>query len=129
MVCQWGMSDLGPLSFGEREDLIFLGRELAAHKNFSEHTSELIDGEVKKIIQRAYDQARSLIEANRDKLFKVAEALLEKENLSSDEINALIGTKPKRGEIEPETPAAEKAAQPENEIPAGELKLDKQPES
>jgi cell division protease FtsH len=90
MVCQWGMSDLGPLSFGERDDLIFLGRELAAHKNFSEHTAQLIDAEVKKIIERCYNRARNLIETNRDKLVKIAEALLEKEILSSDEINALI---------------------------------------
>ncbi|MBC7364706.1 MAG: ATP-dependent metallopeptidase FtsH/Yme1/Tma family protein [Candidatus Aminicenantes bacterium] len=90
MVCQWGMSDLGPLSFGERDDLIFLGRELAAHKNFSEHTAQLIDAEVKKIIERCYNQARKLIENNQEKLVKIAEALLEKEILSSEEINALI---------------------------------------
>ncbi|MDY0232225.1 MAG: ATP-dependent zinc metalloprotease FtsH, partial [Candidatus Saccharicenans sp.] len=95
MVCQWGMSDLGPLSFGERDDLIFLGRELTAHKNFSEHTAELIDAEVKKIISRCYDQAKDLIERNRDKLVKVAEALLEKEILSSEEINEIINGKPK----------------------------------
>ncbi|MBC7362031.1 MAG: ATP-dependent metallopeptidase FtsH/Yme1/Tma family protein [Candidatus Aminicenantes bacterium] len=102
MVCQWGMSDLGPLSFGERDDLIFLGRELTTHKNFSEHTAELIDAEVKKIINRCYDQAKSLIENNRDKLIKIAEALLEKEILSSDEINELIKgpSKPKEGGTE-----------------------------
>lgn len=107
MVCQWGMSELGPLSFGERDDLIFLGRELATHKNFSEHTAELIDAEVKKIVSRCYERARELIEKNRDKLLKIAEALLEKEILSSDEINALINGQPKTGketgtEITPE---------------------------
>ncbi|MDI6845421.1 MAG: ATP-dependent zinc metalloprotease FtsH [Candidatus Saccharicenans sp.] len=95
MVCQWGMSDLGPLSFGERDDLIFLGRELAAHKNFSERTAELIDLEVKKIITRCYERAKNLIENNREKLVKIAEALLEKEILSSDEINQLIDGVPK----------------------------------
>ncbi len=95
MVCQWGMSDLGPLSFGERDDLIFLGRELAAHKNFSERTAELIDLEVKKIITRCYERAKNLIENNREKLVKIAEALLEKEILSSDEINQLIDGLPK----------------------------------
>ncbi|MGC8746666.1 MAG: ATP-dependent zinc metalloprotease FtsH, partial [Candidatus Saccharicenans sp.] len=95
MVCQWGMSDLGPLSYGERDDLIFLGRELAAHKNFSEHTAELIDAEVKKIIRHCYERARTLIETNRDKLIRIAEALLEKEILSSDEINQLINGQPK----------------------------------
>lgn len=95
MVCQWGMSELGPLSFGERDDLIFLGRELATHKNFSEHTAELIDAEVKKIISRCYQRARDLIEQNRDRLLQIAEALLEKEILSSDEINELINGQPK----------------------------------
>ncbi len=103
MVCQWGMSELGPLSFGERDDLIFLGRELATHKNFSEHTAELIDTEVKKIINRCYQRARDLIEKNRDRLLKIAEALLEKEILSSDEINELIDGRPKtRPEAGPE---------------------------
>ncbi len=97
MVCQWGMSELGPLSFGERDDLIFLGRELATHKNFSEHTAELIDAEVKKIVSRCYERARALIEKNREKLLKIAEALLEKEILSSDEINELINGQPKTG--------------------------------
>ncbi|MBC7349304.1 MAG: ATP-dependent metallopeptidase FtsH/Yme1/Tma family protein [Candidatus Aminicenantes bacterium] len=97
MVCQWGMSELGPLSFGERDDLIFLGRELAAHKNFSEHTAELIDAEVKKIISRCYQRAKELIENNRDKLLRIAEALLEKEILSSDEINELINGQLKAG--------------------------------
>lgn len=97
MVCQWGMSDLGPLSFGERDDLIFLGRELATHKNFSEHTAELIDAEVKKIVGRCYERAKELIEKNRDKLQKIAEALLDKEILSSDEINQLIDGQPKSG--------------------------------
>ena len=135
MVCQWGMSDLGPLSFGERDDLIFLGRELAAHKNFSEHTAELIDNEVKKIVGKAFDQAKSLIDANRDKLFKIAEALLEKEILSSDEIAALIGSKPGEAQAEPVSSQTETVQQPAEQQPAkpetagGELKLDKQPES
>jgi cell division protease FtsH len=100
MVCQWGMSELGPLSFGERDDLIFLGRELATHKNFSEHTAEMIDVEVKKIITRCYNRAKELIEKNQDKLVKIAEALLEKEILSSEEINELINGQSKQGKTE-----------------------------
>jgi len=90
MVCQWGMSDLGPLTFGERDDLIFLGRDLAVNKNFSEKTSERIDDEVKKIVMRSLHRTQELLEANRDKLIKIAELLLEKESLSSDEINGVI---------------------------------------
>ena len=89
MVCQWGMSDLGPLTFGERDDLIFLGRDLAVNKNFSERTSEMIDEEVKKIINRNFERAQKLLEANKPKLKKIAKLLLEKEVISSDEINAI----------------------------------------
>ncbi len=90
MVCQWGMSDLGPLTFGERDDLIFLGKDLAMHKNFSEKTAEMIDAEVKKIIGRNYNRTKELLEKNKDKLLRVAKALLEKEVLDSDELKAII---------------------------------------
>ncbi|MGQ9672804.1 MAG: ATP-dependent zinc metalloprotease FtsH [Candidatus Aminicenantales bacterium] len=93
MVCQWGMSDLGPLTFGERDDLIFLGRDLAMNKNFSERTAELIDEEVKKIITKSYNRAKELLEKNRSKLVKIAKALLEKEILDSDEIEKIAGLK------------------------------------
>lgn len=98
MVCQWGMSDLGPLTFGERDDLIFLGRDLAMHKNFSEKTSEMIDAEVKKIITHNFDRAKDLLEKNKDKLIKIAEALLDKEVLTSEEIDKILqGTKEAKG--------------------------------
>ena len=90
MVCQWGMSDLGPLTFGERDDLIFLGKDLAMHKNFSEKTAEMIDAEVKKIVSRNYNRTKELLEKNKDKLLKVAKALLEKEVLTSEELEAII---------------------------------------
>jgi cell division protease FtsH len=90
MVCQWGMSDLGPLTFGERDDLIFLGRDLAVNKNFSEKTSERIDEEVKKIILRAFNRTQELLQANREKLVRIAALLLEKEAVGSEEINAII---------------------------------------
>lgn len=93
MVCQWGMSDLGPLTFGERDDLIFLGRDLAMNKNFSERTAELIDVEVKKIITHSFNRTQELLEKNKHKLLKIAKALLEKEVLDSDEIDELAGVK------------------------------------
>ncbi len=91
MVCQWGMSDLGPLTFGERDDLIFLGRDLAVNKNFSEKTSERIDEEVKKIVCRNYERTQQLLEKNKSKLKKIAKLLLEKEVLTSEEIEAVVG--------------------------------------
>lgn len=94
MVCQYGMSDLGPLTFGERDDLIFLGRDLTTHKNFSEKTAQLIDEEVKKIIIRNYNRAKELLEKNKDKLQTIAQTLLEKEVLSSTEIEKLLRGEP-----------------------------------
>jgi cell division protease FtsH len=90
MVCQYGMSDMGPLTFGERDDLIFLGKELAMHKNFSEKTAELIDIEVKKIITRNFERSKNLVEKNGSALKTIAEALLDKEVLSSEEIEDII---------------------------------------
>jgi len=90
MVCLWGMSELGPMAYGERDDLIFLGRDLAMNKNFSERTAELIDEEVKKIIKRCFQRSHDLLEARRDKLIRISELLLEKEVLSSEEIQEVV---------------------------------------
>jgi len=90
MVCQYGMSDLGPLTFGERDDLIFLGKDLAMHKNFSEKTAELIDIEVKKLITRNFERSKELLEKNKTALKRIAKALLDKEVLSSEEVEDLI---------------------------------------
>jgi len=90
MVCQWGMSDLGPVTFGERDDLVFLGKDLAMHKNFSEKTAEMIDAEVKKIINRNFSRTKELLEKHRGKLINVAKALLEKEVLTSEELEEII---------------------------------------
>jgi len=102
MVCQYGMSELGPLTFGERDDLIFLGRDLTMHKNFSEKTSERIDDEVKNIITRNVERAKTIIKTNQGTLVKIAEALLEKEVLTSDEIQMIMQGKP----LIPKKPAA-----------------------
>ena len=110
MVCQWGMSDMGPLTFGERDDLIFLGRDLTTHKNFSEHTSELIDVEVKRIVTRNYQRAQRLLEENRDKLEKISAALLEKESLDHEEIDEIVEGK-KTGEFDKPAPAVEAGGQ------------------
>jgi cell division protease FtsH len=117
MVCQWGMSDLGPLTFGERDDLIFLGKDLAMHKNFSEKTAEMIDEEVRKVINRNYDRTKELLEKNRDKLLNVAKALLDKEVLTSDELEAII--KGKKLVKSKKTPPASKM---NKEKPKKELK-------
>src|SRR5690242_17520037 len=81
MVCEWGMSDLGPLSFGKKEEQIFLGREIAQHRDYSEETAIRIDEEVKRIVSTSYDRARAIIDQHSNALIRVAEALLEREVL------------------------------------------------
>lgn len=94
MVCEWGMSDkLGPLTYGEKQEEIFLGREIGMHRDYSEETARQIDEEVKSIIQKAESIAEEIIRHNLDKLKKLAEKLLEKEILSGDEIDTIIGRK------------------------------------
>jgi cell division protease FtsH len=90
MVCEWGMSSLGPLTFGRQDDMVFLGRELMYHSEYSEETARKIDEEVKKIIDKAYQNTRKIIMNNKPELRKIAELLLEKESLTSDEIQAVL---------------------------------------
>jgi len=90
MVCEWGMSELGPLSFGKREEQIFLGREIAQHRDYSEATAIRIDEQVKKLVQAGYDRARQTIEERRDAVERIALALLEREVLDGSEVRQLI---------------------------------------
>jgi cell division protease FtsH len=94
MVCEWGMSPLGPSTFGKKEQQIFLGREIAQHRDFSEDTAIKIDTEVRTIIGKGYSQAHTIIETHRDALERVAQALLDREVLDVNEINLLIEGKP-----------------------------------
>ena len=92
MVCEWGMSDkMGPLSYGKKEEQIFLGREFATHKDYSEDTAKNIDEEVMSIVTRNYEKAKKLLTDHIDILHKIAAELLEKEVLNGAEIDALIG--------------------------------------
>ena len=90
MVCEWGMSDLGPLSFGKKEEQIFLGREIAQHRDYSEETAIKIDGQVKSLVQGGYDTAAGIIEQNSEALVKIAEALLVREILDGNEVMQLM---------------------------------------
>jgi cell division protease FtsH len=85
------MSDgLGPLTFGKKEEMIFLGREIASHKDYSEHTAERIDDEVRALAEGAYRQSVSLLEQNLDKLHQLAATLLEREVLEGSEMDRLL---------------------------------------
>lgn len=92
MVCEWGMSEkMGPLSYGKKEEQIFLGREFATHKDYSEETAKNIDAEVISIVNRNYEIAKKLLTDHIDLLHKISGELLEKEVLNGAEIDALIG--------------------------------------
>ena len=90
MVCEWGMSELGPLSFGKKEEQIFLGREIAQHRDYSEETAIKIDEQVKKLVQTGYERALKVIEEKSEALVRVAEALLEREVLDGAEVKQII---------------------------------------
>jgi cell division protease FtsH len=91
MVCEWGMSDkLGPLAYGQKEEEIFLGRQIARHKNYSEETAVDIDREIKNVIDKGMKRAENILKENMDTLHRLALALLEREILDSSEIDIII---------------------------------------
>jgi cell division protease FtsH len=109
MVCELGMSDMGPVTFGKKEEHIFLGREIAQHHDYSEETAIQIDKEIKKIVMTNYDRAKKIIEENRETLQKLAETLLEREVLDGEEIRIIM----EGGEL----PAKKPAKQPQDTVP------------
>ena len=90
MVCEYGMSEMGPLTFGKKEEQIFLGREIAQHRDFSEETAIKIDEQVKKIITAQFERAKVIIEDNRDTMVRLAECLLERETLDGVQIRRIV---------------------------------------
>jgi cell division protease FtsH len=91
MVTEWGMSDtLGPLTFGKKEEQIFLGREIAKHKDYGEKIAEEIDAEVKRIVMEAYEVAKKLLKKNRSLLEALAKELLERETIDGPELDAIV---------------------------------------
>ncbi|MEE9258683.1 MAG: ATP-dependent zinc metalloprotease FtsH [Nitrospinaceae bacterium] len=95
MVCEWGMSEkMGPLTYGSKEEMVFLGKDFSNQKNFSDQTAKLIDQEVKALVMGGYNKAREIIENHQDKLESLAVALLDQETLNAEEIHELITGKP-----------------------------------
>ncbi|MGO9394418.1 MAG: ATP-dependent zinc metalloprotease FtsH [Desulfobaccales bacterium] len=108
MVCNWGMSDeLGPVTFGKKEEHIFLGREFAQSKDFSEETARLIDAAIKNLVLKASGQAVSLLSKHRAQLETLAQGLLEKETLDSREIDKILEV------VEPPEPPQEEPPEPQ----------------
>lgn len=90
MVCEFGMSGLGPMTYGKKEEQIFLGREIAQHRDFSEETAKQIDIEVRSFVDTAYKSAYNLLNTNQDIMHRMAAALLERETLDAAEIKLII---------------------------------------
>jgi len=107
MVCEYGMSEkLGPLTFGKKEEQIFLGREISQHRDYSEETAQKIDEEVLSIVNTAYQKTSNLIKDNLDTLHTMAKALLEKETLTAKDIDEIMGIKKQEETKQPEPPEA-----------------------
>jgi cell division protease FtsH len=97
MVCEWGMSDrLGPLTFGHREEMIFLGREIAQHQDYSEQTAVEIDQEVRRLVMENYERAKGIITSRIQTLHTLASALLEREVLDGAEIEEILKGTPEK---------------------------------
>jgi cell division protease FtsH len=107
MVCEWGMSDaMGPMTFGKREEQIFLGREISKTQDYSEDTALRIDQEVKRFVMENYERARALLTTHKDTLVKIADELLAREVLDADQIRRLAAGLP----LEEHVPTAAVAA-------------------
>jgi cell division protease FtsH len=113
MVCEWGMSDLGPLTFGKKEEQIFLGREIAQHRDYSEDTAIKIDQEVRRLVDAAYKAAVDCLSSNRDTLQRIADALLEREVLDGNEIGMIIEGKELPARTAPRDSGVQEVLKPE----------------
>jgi cell division protease FtsH len=122
MVCDWGMSSLGPLAYGKKEEAIFLGREIAQHRDYSEDTAIRIDQEVHRIVTAAYNNARGVLENNRETLERIALALLDREVLDATELKLLMDNKPLPEKVRPAPPS------PPQPLPGAEPKPAPRPE-
>jgi cell division protease FtsH len=119
MVCEWGMSELGPLTFGAKEEEIFLGREIVQHRDYSEETAVAIDGAVRSIVMRCMERAETILKQHRDTLDNIALALLDREILDSEDIAKLV----KGEELPPlQRPASDGVIRKDGE--AEQLRLD-----
>ena len=103
MVCEYGMSDrLGSLTFGKRETMIFLGRDMGEDRNYSDQTAVAIDEEIRRLIQEAHERARGILTQHQERLKRLADALLEKEVLDGDEAKRIVMSDEPAGEAPPQ---------------------------
>jgi cell division protease FtsH len=121
MVCEFGMSALGPLTYGKKEEQIFLGREIAQHRDYSEDTAIAIDREVRRLVSEGYDRAKSVLTGQRETLVRLAMVLLEREVLDATEIKMVIEGKdlPPRPPLTTPEPPAVQVLKPERKPVTG----------
>ena len=118
MVCNWGMSDeLGPVTFGKKEEHIFLGREFAQSKDFSEETARLIDAAIKNLVLKASGQAVTLLSRHREQLETLAQSLLEKETLNSGEIDKILAVVEQPQQPQEEAPEPQEESRDPDQFP------------
>jgi cell division protease FtsH len=123
MVCEWGMSELGPLAYGKKDEAIFLGREINQHRDYSEDTAIQIDKEVKRIVSEGYEKAKSLLSNNRETLERIAQALLEREVIDATEVKLLMDNKPLPEKVRtPPPPPAQGAPSTDPKVVRPELR-------
>ncbi len=108
MVCEFGMSSMGPITFGRKEEQIFLGREISQHRDFSEETARQIDAEVRRFVDEGYQSATSILSSHREALERIAQALLEREVLDANEVMMLIDGKELPARVNPNAPTGPK---------------------
>jgi cell division protease FtsH len=126
MVCEWGMSEkLGPLQYGQKEEPIFIGKEIARHKDYSEKTSQVIDEEINLIVRNAYETARKILTENKANLDKLAKRLLQKEVLDRREIEEIVGIKKSLVKKKPPVPKTAAASVEEKKARKEKPTLDK----
>src|SRR2546422_2565654 len=114
MVCEWGMSDaMGPLTFGKKEEQIFLGREIAQHQDYSEDTALTIDQEVKRFVTQNYERSHKILTENKETLVKIADALLARETLDADQVRRLVSGVPLGEAVPSPAPTQPAPAQPD----------------
>jgi cell division protease FtsH len=123
MVCEWGMSEaMGPLAFGTKQEEIFLGREIAQHRDYSENTARDIDAEVKRLVTEATQKAHDILRVNLDKLHTLAKVLLEREILDGEEIDALLNGRAMQPDDEAQNGSAKTMAPEKEPTPLSEPK-------
>ncbi len=123
MVCEWGMSEsMGPLAFGTKQEEIFLGREIAQHRDYSENTAQSIDAEVRRLVTEATQKAHDILRINLDKLHTLAKVLLEREILDGEEIDALLNGRAMQPDDEAQNGSAKAMAAEQEPVPLSEPK-------